>query len=55
MIMINVALLFDIANGAFLIGTSLLIRGVLKNRKILNGYDPTGSFLTLIVRCKLNR
>jgi hypothetical protein len=45
--MIDINILFDIANVAFLVGTILLIRAVLKNRKILNGYDPTGSFLTL--------
>lgn len=44
-------LLIDSANVAFFIGTSLLIRAVLKNRKILNGYDLIGSFLTLLALC----
>jgi hypothetical protein len=44
----NAQILFDISNIFFLIGTSLLIRSVLKNKKILNGYDWLGAVLTLI-------
>jgi len=43
--------LIDSANVAFFIGTILLIKAILKNRKILNGYDPIGSFLTLLALC----
>lgn len=41
------SLLFNISNILFLVGTSLLIRAVLKNRNILKGYDWLGSLLTL--------
>lgn len=40
-------LLFNISNILFLVGTSLLIRAVLKNRNILKGYDWLGALLTL--------
>lgn len=40
--------LFNVSNILFLIGTSLLIRVVLKNRKVLNGYDWLGAVLTLM-------
>ena len=40
--------LFLIANIFFLVATILLIKTVIKNRKILKGYDLTGSFLTLL-------
>jgi Na+-transporting NADH:ubiquinone oxidoreductase subunit NqrE len=45
--MISPSVFFNISNVLFLIGTSLLIRAVLKNRNILNGYDWLGSLLTL--------
>jgi hypothetical protein len=41
------SLLFNISNVLFLVGTSLLIRAVLKNRNILKGYDWLGALLTL--------
>ena len=47
MIKMDAQTLFNISNIFFLIGTSLLIRSVLKNRKILNGYDWLGAILTL--------
>jgi hypothetical protein len=40
-------LLFNISNVLFLVGTSLLIRAVLKNKNILKGYDWLGALLTL--------
>lgn len=45
--MIDPSLLFNLSNILFLIGTTLLIRAVLKNRNILNGYNWLGSLLTL--------
>lgn len=45
--MIDPSILFNISNVLFLIGTSLLIRAVLKNRNILKGYDWLGALLTL--------
>jgi len=48
MIKMDAQTLFNISNIFFLIGTSLLIRSVLKNRKILNGYDWLGAVLTLM-------
>ena len=49
--MIDPSLFFNISNVLFLIGTTLLIRAVLKNRNILNGYDWLGSLLTLTAMC----
>ena len=40
--------LFILANLVTLMGTTFLIRNVLKNRKISNGYSPLGSLLTMI-------
>lgn len=45
--MIDPSIFFNVSNVLFLIGTTLLIRAVLKNRNILNGYDWLGSLLTL--------
>lgn len=45
--MIDPSMLFNISNVLFLVGTSLLIRAVLKNRNILKGYDWLGALLTL--------
>ena len=45
--MLDPSILFNISNILFLVGTSLLIRAVLKNRKILMGYDWLGALLTL--------
>jgi len=45
--MIDPSTLFNISNILFLLGTSLLIRAVLKNRNILKGYDWLGALLTL--------
>jgi hypothetical protein len=44
--MIDAQTLFNISNVAFLTGTSLLIRAVIKNRSILKGYDWLGALLT---------
>ena len=46
--LVNVELIFDIANVVFLIGTSLLIHAIYKNRNVLRGFQPIGSLLTLI-------
>lgn len=45
--MIDPSTLFNISNVLFLVGTSLLIRAVIKNRNILKGYDWLGALLTL--------
>jgi hypothetical protein len=45
--MIDPSMLFNISNILFLLGTSALIRAVLKNRNILKGYDWLGALLTL--------
>ena len=45
--MIDPSMLFNASNILFLLGTSLLIRAVLKNRNILKGYDWLGALLTL--------
>ena len=44
----NTNLLLDIGNIVMLIGTLLLIRAVIKDRKILKGYNPVGSILTML-------
>jgi ribosomal protein S27AE len=45
--MIDPSTFFNISNVLFLLGTSLLIRAVLKNRNILKGYDWLGALLTV--------
>jgi hypothetical protein len=45
--MLDPSILFNLSNVLFLLGTSLLIRAVLKNRNILKGYDWLGALLTL--------
>ena len=44
---ISVAIAFDLANIVFLIGSSLLIYSINKDRNILKGFQPIGSLLTL--------
>lgn len=44
--MIDPQTLLNIGNIVMLLGTLLLIKAVLKNRKILKGYDVVGSLLT---------
>lgn len=46
--MIDPSVLFNVSNVLFLIGTSLLIRAVLKCKDILKGYDWLGALLTLL-------
>lgn len=46
--MIDPDLVFRIANIFFLIGTIILIYSIIKNRNVLKGFQPVGSFLSLI-------
>jgi hypothetical protein len=46
--LVNIELIFDIANIVFLIGTLFLIHAIYKNRNVLRGFQPVGSLLTLI-------
>ena len=44
----NWGILLDIGNIIMFIGTSLLIRTVIKNKDMLQGYDLQGSILTFV-------
>jgi hypothetical protein len=46
--MIDTNLLLNLGNIVMFIGTLLLIRVVIKDRNVLRGYDPIGSFLSFL-------
>ncbi len=45
---IDLTMLFIVSNTAFLFGTGLLMRQVIKNRNVLDDYDVYGSFLNVV-------